>query len=105
MDYKGGCEMKRYKRIRVVISLIIGILAGLWGTVLIHNTVNAEEVQEGGVECYGVSLYDLIEEFGNEYLLIELDESHFLVGWEKENVHVIMKNNKIVKICNSWENK
>ena len=44
MDYKGGCEMKRYKRIRVVISLIIGILAGLWGTVLIHNTVNAEEL-------------------------------------------------------------
>ena len=97
--------MKRYKRIRLTTSLIIGILGGLWGTVLIHNTVNAEEVQEGGVECYDVPLYDLIEGFGNEYLLIELDESHFLISWEKQSVHVIMKNNKVVKICNSWENK
>ena len=97
--------MKRYKRIRFVTSLVVGILGGLWGTVLIHNTANAEEVQEGGVEYYDVPLSELIEEFGNEYLLIELDESHFLISWEKENVHVIMKNSKIVKICNSWENK
>lgn len=97
--------MKRYKRIRLTINLILGILGGMWGTVLIHNTVNAEEIQEGGVECYDVPLYDLIEEFGNEYLLIELDESHFLISWEKQSVHVIMKNNKVVKICNSWENK
>ena len=41
----------------------------------------------------------------NEYLLIDLDESHFLISWEKQNVHVIMKGNKVVKICNSWENK
>ena len=46
------------------------------------------------MECYDVPLYDLIEEFGNEYLLIELDESHFLISWEKQSVHVIMKNNK-----------
>lgn len=97
--------MKRYKRIRLVTSLIIGVLGGFWGTVLIHNTVNAEEVQKENVECYDVPLYELIEEFGNKYLLIELDESHFLISWEKQNVHVIMKGNKIVKICNSWENK
>lgn len=97
--------MKRYKHIRLVTSLVVGILGGLWGTVLIHNTVNAEEVRKGGVECYDTPVSELIEEFGNEYLLIELDESHFLISWEKENVHAIMKNNKIVKICNSWENK
>lgn len=97
--------MKRYKRIRLTINLILGVLGGFWGTVLIHNTVNAEEVQEGGVKCYDVPLYDLIEEFGNEYLLIELDESYFLISWEKQNVHVIMKGNKVVKICDSWENK
>lgn len=97
--------MKRYKRIRLTINLILGILGGFWGAVLIHNTVNAEEIHEGGVECYVVPLYELIEEFGNEYLLIELDESHFLISWEKQNVHVIMKGNKVVKICNSWENK
>ena len=90
--------MKRYKRIRLTTSLIIGILGGLWGTVLIHNTVNAEEVQEGGVECYDVPLSELIEEFGNEYLLIDLDESHFLISWEKQNVHVIMKGNKVEKM-------
>lgn len=97
--------MKRYKHIRLVTSLVVGILGGLWGTVLIHNTANAEEVQRMKVECYDTPLSELIKKFGNEYLLIELDESHFLISWEKENVHVIMKNNKIVKICNSWENK
>lgn len=97
--------MKRYKHIRLVTSLVVGILGGLWGTVLIHNTVHAEEVQRMKVECYDVPLSELIKKLGNEYLLIELDESHFLISWEKENVHVIMKNNKIVKICNSWENK
>lgn len=97
--------MKRYKRIRLVTSLVIGILGGAWGTVLIHNTVNAEEVRKGDVECYDVPLSELIKKLGNEYLLIELDESHFLISWEKQSVHVIMKNNKVVKICNSWENK
>lgn len=97
--------MKRYKRIRLTINLILGILGGLWGAVLIHNTVNAEEVKEGGVEWYDIPLSELIKKLGNEYSLIELDESHFLISWEKENVHVIMKGNKVVKICDSWENK